>query len=128
MPQSQKDDQPQRAATAQEAQPKPTADTIRHAVVDVLRSIFDPEIPVNIFDLGLIYNIDVKPEDDQFKVDILMTMTAPDCPEAEFMFADVRQMVGYISGVKEVNVELTFDPPWTTDRLTDEVKIELGLL
>ncbi|MDY5969046.1 MAG: metal-sulfur cluster assembly factor [Bacteroidales bacterium] len=108
--------------------PKPTQDTIHHAVVDVLRSIFDPEIPVNIFDLGLIYNIDVKEEGDGFKVAILMTMTAPDCPEAEFMYADVKQMVGYISGVKDVDVQLTFDPPWTPDRLTDEVKIELGLL
>lgn len=104
---------------------QPNQETIKDAVVNCLRSIYDPEIPVNIYDLGLIYNIDV---DADLNVKVLMTMTAPDCPEAEYMFQEVRQMVGYISGVKSVEVELTFDPPWDMDRIPDEVKLELGLL
>lgn len=102
-----------------------TKEVIYDAVVNCLRSIYDPEIPVNIYDLGLIYNIDI---DDEFNVHILMTMTAPDCPEAEYMFQEVRQMVGYINEVKNVDVELTFDPPWDISRIPDEVKVELGML
>ena len=97
---------------------QPTQETIKDAVVNCLRTIYDPEIPVNIYDLGLIYNIDV---DADLNVKVLMTMTAPDCPEAEYMFQEVRQMVSYISGVKSVDVELTFDPPWTMDRIPDEI-------
>ena len=99
--------------------------TIEGKVVDVLRTVFDPEIPVNIYDLGLIYKVDI---DDEFNVKILMTMTAPDCPEAEYMFMEVKQMVGYIQGIKSVDVELTFDPPWDWNNLSDEVKVELGLM
>ena len=80
---------------------------------------------VNIYDLGLIYNIDL---DDDFNLKILMTMTAPDCPEAEYMFLEVKQMTECISGIKSVNVELTFDPPWDFNNLSDEVKLELGLM
>ena len=104
---------------------EPTKETIWSAVVNCLKNIYDPEIPVNIYDLGLIYKVDV---DDELNVKILMTMTAPDCPEAEYMFQEVKQMVSYISGVKSVDVELTFDPPWTMDRMTDAAKMELGLL
>lgn len=121
----------QKQAEAEHAQahgPKPTADSIKQNTVNVLKSIYDPEIPVNIYDLGLIYDINVEPLNEGFRVKILMTMTAPDCPEAEFMFQDVRQMVQYIESVVDVDVELTFDPPWSPDRLTDEVKIELGLM
>ena len=66
--------------------------------------------------------------DDDFNIKILMTMTAPDCPEAEYMFMEVKQMVGYIQGIKSVDVELTFDPPWDFNNLSDEVKLELGLM
>lgn len=104
---------------------EPTQETIKSAVVNCLKNIYDPEIPVNIYDLGLIYKVDV---DDDLNVNILMTMTAPDCPEAEYMFQEVRDMVSYISGVKKVNVELTFDPPWDFNSLSDEVKVELGLM
>lgn len=103
----------------------PTPETIKDATIGVLKNIYDPEIPVNIYDLGLIYKIDV---DDALNVKILMTMTAPDCPEAEFMFQEVKEMVSYISGVKSVDVELTFDPPWDFANLSDEVKLELGFL
>ena len=104
---------------------EPTKETIKSAIINCLRNIYDPEIPVNIYDLGLIYNIEV---DDEKQVKILMTMTAPDCPEAEYMFQEVKQMVAYIEGVKTVDVELTFNPPWDFNNLSDEVKLELGLL
>ncbi|MBQ3579875.1 MAG: DUF59 domain-containing protein [Bacteroidales bacterium] len=104
---------------------KPTKETLHSAVVNALKTIYDPEIPVNIYDLGLIYKIDL---DDDFNLKILMTMTAPDCPEAEYMFYEVRQMTECISGIKSVDVELTFDPPWDFNNLSDEVKLELGLM
>ena len=103
----------------------PTPATIKDAVVNVLRNIYDPEMPKSIYDLGLIYNIDV---DDELHVKILMTLSAPDCPEAEYIFQEVRQMVGYIEGVKSVDVELTFDPPWSFDMMSDDIKAELGFL
>ena len=103
----------------------PNQETIKSAVVNCLKNIYDPEIPVNIYDLGLIYNVDV---DADLNVKILMTMTAPDCPEAEYMFQEVRQMVSYISGVKSVDVELTFDPPWIMDMIPDDIKVELGFM
>lgn len=104
---------------------EPTKETITGAVINCLKNIYDPEIPVDIYSLGLIYGIDV---DDSFNVKITMTMTAPNCPEAEAMVEEAKQMVSYISGVKSVEVELTFDPPWSFENLTDEVKLELGFL
>ena len=104
---------------------EPTQETIKSAVVNCLKTIYDPEIPVNIYDLGLIYKVDV---DEGLNVKILMTMTAPDCPEAEYMYMEVKQMVGFISGVKSVDVELTFDPPWSMDMIPDDIKAELGFL
>ena len=98
---------------------------IETKTVEMLRTVFDPEIPVNVYDLGLIYKIDI---DDEFNVKILMTMTAPDCPEAEYMFREVKEMVGYIQGIKSVDVELTFDPPWSFENLSDATKAELGFL
>ncbi|MCR4658920.1 MAG: iron-sulfur cluster assembly protein [Bacteroidales bacterium] len=100
-------------------------ETITSAVINCLRNIYDPEIPVNIYDLGLIYKVDV---DDDLNVRVVMTMTAPDCPEAEYMFQEVHDMIAYIKDVKSVNVELTFDPPWDFNKLSDDVKVELGLL
>ena len=94
----------------------PNKETLHSAIVNCLK---------NIYDLGLIYKIDI---DDDLNVRILMTMTAPDCPEAEYMFMEVKQMVGYIQGIKSVDVELTFDPPWDFNNLSEEVKLELGLL
>ena len=103
----------------------PTPETIKDAAINVLRNLSDPEIPVNIYDLGLIYKVDV---DAELNIKILMTMTAPDCPEAEYMYQEVKQMVGFIEGVKSVDVELTFDPPWNMDMIPDAVKAELGFL
>ena len=93
-------------------------------IVAVLKTVFDPEIPVNIYDLGLIYRI----ENNDGNIDIDMTLTAPNCPAADFMAEDVRLKVAGIEGVKTVNVNIVFEPEWTQDRMTDEAKLELGLL
>lgn len=94
-------------------------------VVEVLRSIYDPEIPVDIYELGLIYDVQVSTEQD---VHILMTLTSPNCPVAESMPEEVREKVRSIQDVKTVEVELTFDPPWTKDMMSEEAMLELGFL
>jgi FeS assembly SUF system protein len=94
-------------------------------IVNVLRNIYDPEIPVNIFDLGLIYEINV---DDNDNVDLKMTMTAPNCPMADELLAEVTEKVKAIPGVKEFKLILTFDPPWSKEMMTEEAMLELGLL
>jgi len=94
-------------------------------IVKVLRNIYDPEIPVNIFDLGLIYEINV---DDNDNVDLKMTMTAPNCPMADELLAEVTEKVKAIPGVKEFKLILTFDPPWSKELMTEEAMLELGLL
>ncbi len=93
-------------------------------VIDALKTIYDPEIPVNIYDLGLIYEINVEGKD----VRILMTLTAPNCPVAETLPEEVMEKIKAIEGVGEVEVNLTFDPAWSQDNLTEEAKLELGLL
>ena len=103
----------------------PNKETLKAAIINVLKNIYDPEIPVNIYDLGLIYGIEL---DDEFNAKITMTMTAPDCPEAEYMFEEVKQMVAGVEGLKSVDVDLTFNPPWSYDNLSDEVKLELGFM
>lgn len=103
----------------------PNQESIKDAVINCMKTIYDPEIPVNIYDLGLIYEIDVDPE---FNVRITMTLTAPDCPEAQYMMNDVRELPTHITGVKSVDVILTFDPPWSFESLSEEVKLELGFL
>jgi FeS assembly SUF system protein len=94
-------------------------------VIDVLQSIYDPEIPVDIYELGLIYDVQVSDEAD---VHILMTLTSPNCPVAESMPAEVREKTRSLDKVKSVEVELTFDPPWTKDLMSEEAKLELGIL
>jgi FeS assembly SUF system protein len=94
-------------------------------VVKVLKNVFDPEIPVNIYDLGLIYEVDV---DDERKVIVTMTLTAPNCPLADELLEEVHDKVGKIEGVKEAAVNLTFDPPWDKSRMSEEAMLELGFL
>lgn len=94
-------------------------------IVSVLKNIYDPEIPVNIYDLGLIYNINV---DKQNNVDITMTLTAPNCPLADELLMNVRSHVALINGVKEVNIRLVFDPPWDKSMMSEEALLELGML
>ena len=93
--------------------------------VDVLRSIYDPEIPVDIYELGLIYDVNVSDAGD---VHILMTLTSPNCPVAESLPEEVREKVRSLDEVKDVEVEITFDPPWTKDLMSEEAKLELGIL
>lgn len=96
---------------------------IEERIVDVLKTVYDPEIPVNIYDLGLIYKVDVKDNGD---VDIDMTFTAPSCPAADFILEDVRQKVDTIEGVKNANVNLVFEPVWDQSMMTEEARVELG--
>ena len=96
---------------------------IEERIVDVLKTVYDPEIPVNIYDLGLIYKIDVKDDND---VDIDMTFTAPSCPAADFILEDVRQKVDSLEGVKNAVVNLVFEPTWDQSMMTEEARVELG--
>ena len=98
--------------------------TLKETVISVLKTIYDPEIPVDIWTLHLIYGVDVDEEGD---VKIVMTVTAPNCPVAEVLPAEVKNRIQAIMGVKNVDVELTFDPVWSIDMLSDEAKAELGL-
>ena len=94
-------------------------------IVKVLKTIFDPEIPVDIYELGLIYDVLVNEGNE---VRILMTLTSPNCPVAETLPVEVEEKVKSIDEIKDVEVEITFDPPWTQDLMSEEAKLELGLL
>ncbi|MDH6354011.1 FeS assembly SUF system protein [Dysgonomonas sp. PH5-45] len=98
--------------------------SIEENIVRMLKTVYDPEIPVNIYDLGLIYNVEV----DEGNVTITMTLTAPNCPAADFILEDVRLRVESIPEVKNVIVNLTFEPEWNKDMLSEEAKLELGFL
>ena len=95
------------------------------AILKMLKTVFDPEIPVNVYDLGLIYGIEVK---DDGICDITMTLTAPSCPAGDFIVEDIRQKVGSVDGIKDVNVTIVFEPEWTKDMMSEEAKLELGFL
>ena len=92
-------------------------------IVDVLKTVYDPEIPVNIYDLGMIYKIDVQ---EDYSVDVDMTFTAPNCPAADFILEDVRSKLESVEGVKSANVNLVFEPAWDKDMMSEEAKVELG--
>jgi FeS assembly SUF system protein len=94
-------------------------------IVKVLKGIYDPEIPVDIYELGLIYDVMVNTDNE---VKILMTLTSPNCPVAESLPREVEEKVTKIEGVKSAEVEITFDPPWSRDLMSEEAKLELGML
>ncbi|MEE0527649.1 MAG: iron-sulfur cluster assembly protein [Prevotellamassilia sp.] len=98
---------------------------IEERIVEVLKTVYDPEIPVDIYNLGLIYRIEVH-EDASLEVD--MTLTAPNCPAADFIMEDVRLKLEGVSGVKEVKVNLVFEPEWDKDMMSEEAKLELGFM
>ena len=98
---------------------------IGERIIDMLKTVYDPEIPVNVYDLGLIYKIDLQ-DDGELTID--MTLTAPNCPAAEFIMEDVRQKVESVDGVKAAQVNLVFEPEWDKDMMTEEAKLELGFL
>lgn len=95
------------------------------AVIDALKEIYDPEIPVNIYDLGLIYNVEIGPD---HHARVLMTLTTPHCPVAESMPGEVELRVGAVPGIGDAEVELVWDPPWDPQKMSDEAKLELGML
>lgn len=95
------------------------------SVIEALKDIFDPEIPVNIYDLGLIYSVEVSPDAD---VAVIMTLTTPHCPVAESMPGEVELRVGSVPGVRDAEVTITWDPPWDPSKMSDEARLELGML
>lgn len=98
---------------------------LKDKIIEELKTVYDPELPVNIYELGLIYDVQIK---DEGKVEIIMTLTAPACPVAGEIVFEVQQKVEKIEGVKDVHVQLTFDPPWTREMMSEEAKLELGFL
>lgn len=98
--------------------------SLREAVIEELESVYDPKIPVNIFALGLVYEVKV----DDGKVYVLMTLTSPNCPVAESLPMEVKQKIEALDDVIEADIEITFDPPWDEDMMSDEALLELGLL
>lgn len=99
---------------------------ITRKAIEMLKTVYDPEIPVNVYDLGLIYKIDYDPADKTLHVD--MTLTAPGCPAADFILEDVRQKLVSIEGPEAVDLRLVFEPAWTQDMMSEEAKLELGFL
>jgi FeS assembly SUF system protein len=93
-------------------------------IIEKLKEVYDPEIPVNVYEIGLIYEVKVN---DHGKADILMTLTSPNCPVAESLPLEVKQKAEEVEEIVEASVELTFDPPWNMDMLSDEAKLELGM-
>jgi FeS assembly SUF system protein len=98
---------------------------LTEAVIEKLKTVFDPEIPVNIYELGLVYEVKIIDDDKAY---ILMTLTSPNCPVAESLPMEVKERVEMIEGINEAEVEITFEPPWDQEMISDEAKLELGLL
>ena len=96
---------------------------IEERIVDVLKTVYDPEIPINIWDLGMIYKIDVL---DDGNVNVDMTFTSPSCPAADFILEDVRSKIESVSGIKAANIELVFEPVWDQSMMSEEARVELG--
>lgn len=96
---------------------------IEERIVDVLKTVYDPEIPVNIYDLGMIYKIDVQ---EDYSVELEMTFTAPNCPAADYILEDVRTKVESVEGIKSANVNLVFEPAWDQSMMSEEARVELG--
>ncbi|HEX8514123.1 MAG TPA: SUF system Fe-S cluster assembly protein [Allosphingosinicella sp.] len=110
---------------AQQKPAEPARGDLYEAVIEALKDIYDPEIPVNIYDLGLIYDVEITPENHAF---VKMTLTTPNCPVAESMPGEVELRVGSVPGVGHAEVELVWDPPWDPQKMSDEAKLELGML
>lgn len=98
---------------------------IEERIVAYLKTVYDPEIPVNVYDLGLIYKVDLQ-DDGMLNID--MTLTAPSCPAADFLIEDISQKMRSVEGVKDVKINLVFEPEWTKDMMSEEAKLELGML
>jgi FeS assembly SUF system protein len=103
---------------------KQDSDALKEAVITALKTVFDPEIPVNIYDLGLIYDIKI---DEEYHVHVQMTLTSPGCPVAQTFPGTVEQAVNQVEGVADCNVELVWEPPWTQERMSEAARLELGI-
>ena len=104
---------------------KNNTEALGEKIVRVIKTIFDPEIPVDIYELGLIYDVFVN---EDYEVKVLMTLTTPNCPVAETLPLEVEEKIKSLDAVKDAEVEITFDPPWTKDLMSEEAKLELGFL
>lgn len=104
---------------------RPPVETLREGVVTALRSVYDPEIPVDVYELGLIYEVEV---DEEGFVDVLMTLTSPACPVAGQMPIMIKAAVEQVRGVEAAEVELTWDPPWSQDRMSESARLQLGFM
>ncbi len=104
---------------------EPSNEELEAKIVEAIKTVYDPEIPVNVYDLGLIYGVDINPDRT---VLITMTLTTPNCPAAGFLPGQVEQRVRHLRHVRDARVEITFDPPFTPDMMSDEAKLELGFL
>jgi FeS assembly SUF system protein len=103
---------------------EPSLEELKEDVIAMLQTIYDPEIPVNIYELGLIYEVDIN---EEFRVDIQMTLTAPGCPVAQSFPGDIESKVSTVAGVSEVHVELVWEPPWTKDQMSEAAQLQLGM-
>ncbi len=99
-------------------------EALKNEIIEVLKTIYDPEIPVNIYEIGLIYEVNV---DDEANIHLLMTLTSPMCPVAESLPPEVEEKVSAIDGVESARVEITWDPPWDPDMMSEAAKLELGM-
>ena len=100
---------------------------IRNNVVEVLKQCNDPELPIDLWNLGLIYDLEINEEDEKFSVDIVMSLTTPGCTMGQYMIDDIKSKMSSIKSISRVDVELTFDPPWSPEMMTEEGKVKLGL-
>ena len=109
--------------------PEAEAEAVRERIVDVLKTVYDPEIPVDIYEMGLIYRVAIKQADDQnaYPVDVVMTLTSPMCPVAETLPPEVEEKVRSVEGVGEVHLDLVWDPPWTPDMMSEAAKLALNM-
>lgn len=107
------------------AQPLKNFVDVQNEAIQVLQTVYDPEIPVNIYELGLIYEVNVNNDLD---IEIIMSLTSPFCPAAQSMPAEIKEKLGKIEGVKEVEVKITFDPPWSQDLMSESAKLQLGFM
>lgn len=102
-------------------------ENIKKNVIDILKQCNDPELPIDLWNLGLIYDLKINEQDKKFAVDIIMSLTTPGCTMGQYMIEDIKNKMASIKSISSVNVELTFDPPWNPQMMTEEGKIKLGL-
>ena len=102
-------------------------ENIKNNVIDILKQCNDPELPIDLWNLGLIYDLKINEQDKKFAVDIIMSLTTPGCTMGQYMIEDIKNKMASIKSISSVNVELTFDPPWNPKMMTEEGKIKLGI-